>query len=141
MLVRSRSPPVNHFVTAANVKHDSMPWCTVEWMSNPEIVGARDILLVRATFQAGQAHKFHTHPNREEIIYVLEGEAEQWVEDQARRLGPGEMAHIPRNTPHATINRGRVPLKFLAILSPLDAAGDFTTDLATVEPWASMLKL
>src|SRR4051812_6350414 len=111
----------NHFVTAENVQHGDFPWCHVEWMSNPAIVGAKDILMVRATFLPGNAHRFHVHPDREEIIYLLEGSAEQWVGDEKRRLAAGEMAHIPKNTPHATYNRGESTLKFLAILSPVDA--------------------
>jgi len=129
-----------HFVTAANVQHGDMPWCHVEWMSNPEIVGAKDILLVRATFPPGQAHKFHTHPGREEIIYVLSGVAEQWVGKEKRRLGPGEMAHIPKDTPHATVNPGLGELKFLAILSPVNAPGEFAVDVFEQEPWRSLMK-
>ena len=129
-----------HFVTAANVQHGDMPWCHVEWMSSPEIVGAKDILLVRATFPPGQAHKFHTHPGREEIIYVLSGIAEQWVGKEKRRLGPGEMAHIPKDTPHATINPGPGELKFLAILSPVNAPGEFAVDVFDQEPWRSLMK-
>jgi quercetin dioxygenase-like cupin family protein len=129
-----------HFVTAANVQHGDMPWCHVEWMSNPEIVGAKDILLVRATFPPGQAHKFHTHPGREEIIYVLSGVAEQWVGKEKRRLGPGEMAHIPKDTPHATVNPGPGELKFLAILSPVNAPGEFAVDVFEQEPWRSLMK-
>ena len=130
-----------HFVTAGDVHHGEMPWCHVEWMSNPEIVGARELLLVRATFPPGKAHKFHTHPGREEIIYVLSGTAEQWVGKEMRTLGPGEMAHIPKNTPHATVNRGAGELKFLAVLSPVDAPGEFAVDLFEEEPWCSLLKL
>lgn len=108
-------------------------------MSNAEIVGAKEILLVRATFDPGQLHKFHTHPGREEIIYVLEGVAEQWVGQVKRRIGPGEMAHIPKNTPHATVNAGSVALKFLAILSPVEAEGEFTVDVSDREPWRSLM--
>jgi quercetin dioxygenase-like cupin family protein len=128
----------NHFVTAANVKHDDFPWCHVETMSNPEIVGAKEIILVRATFPPLSAHKFHVHPGREEIIYVLEGEAEQWVEREKRLLKAGEMAHIPKNTAHATRNPGATPLLFLAILSPVEAAGEFTVDVFEEEPWRSL---
>jgi quercetin dioxygenase-like cupin family protein len=128
----------SHFVTSENVQHGDMPWCHVEWMSNPEIVGAREILLVRATFQPGQAHKFHTHPAREEIIYVLEGVAEQWVGREKRLLKAGEMAHIPKDTAHATLNRGATPLKFLAILSPVDAPGEFAMDVYEQEPWRTL---
>jgi quercetin dioxygenase-like cupin family protein len=130
----------DHFVTSQNLQHGELPWCHVEWMSNPEIVGAKDILLVRATFPPGNAHKFHTHPGREEIIYVLEGVAEQWVGEQKRLHLPGEMAHIPRNTPHATRNAGTNTLKFLAILSPVEAPGEFSVDVFEKEPWCSLMK-
>jgi quercetin dioxygenase-like cupin family protein len=129
----------SHFVTAENLQHGDLPWCHVEWMSNPEVVGARDILLVRATFEAGKAHRFHIHPGREEVIYVLEGAAEQWVGKEKRLLHPGEMAHIPRNTAHATYNRSDAAiLKFLAILSPVNAEGEFSVDVFDSEPWRSL---
>jgi quercetin dioxygenase-like cupin family protein len=129
----------SHFVTAADVQHGDMPWCHVEWMSNPELVGAQDILLVRATFPPGSAHKFHTHPGREEVIYVLFGTADQWVGKEKRRLAAGDMAHIPKNTPHATLNAGPGELKFLAILSPVEAPGEFSVDVFDQEPWRSLM--
>lgn len=115
-----------------------MPWCHVEWMSNPEIVGAKDILLVRATFEPGKAHRFHVHPEREEVIYVLEGEAEQWVGEEKKLLKPGEMAHVPKGTAHATYNKGTGQLKFLAILSPVEAGGEFAIDVSEQEPWRGL---
>jgi quercetin dioxygenase-like cupin family protein len=128
----------SHFVTAENVQHSDFPWCHVETMSNPEIVGAKELILVRATFPPNGAHKFHTHPAREEIIYVISGEAEQWVEHEKRLLKPGEMAHIPKNTAHATRNPSSTPLVFLAILSPVEAPGEFTVDVFDQEPWRSL---
>ena len=128
-----------HFITEKEVQHGEMPWCKVEWMSNAELVEAKDILLVRATFEPNKAHRFHVHPGREEVIYVLEGCAEQWVGEEKRLLKAGEMAHIPKNTPHATRNAGPAVLKFLAILSPLDAPGEFAIDLFDQEPWSVIL--
>lgn len=130
---------LRHFITANDVQHGDLPWCHVEWMSNQELVGAEHLLLVRATFLPGQAHKFHIHPGREEIIYVLEGTAEQWVGREKRTVKAGEMAHIPKNTPHATRNPGTIPLLFLAILSPVDAPGEFSVDVSEEEPWSSMV--
>jgi quercetin dioxygenase-like cupin family protein len=129
---------MKRFITAADVQHGSFPWCTVEWMSNPALVGAKELLLVRATFPPGEAHNFHRHPEREEIIYVLSGLAHQWVGKEMRPLGPGEMAHIPKNTPHATFNPGPETLKFLAVLSPLDAPGEMTVDVFNEEPWVTL---
>ncbi|MDB6033383.1 MAG: Cupin 2 conserved barrel domain protein [Verrucomicrobiales bacterium] len=126
------------FVTKENLQHGDYPWCHVELMCNPETVGAGKLLLVRATMPAGEAHNFHKHPAREEIIYVIEGQAEQWVGEQKRLLKPGEMAHIPANLPHATFNPGPGTLVFLAILSPVEAPGEFTVDVFNEEPWRTL---
>jgi quercetin dioxygenase-like cupin family protein len=129
---------MKRFITAADAQHGAFPWCTVEWMSNAELVGAQELLLVRATFPPGEAHNFHRHPAREEIIYVLAGQADQWVGREVRRLQAGELAHIPKDTPHATFNPGPAPLKFLAILSPANAPGEFTVDVFDEEPWVTL---
>ena len=71
---------------------------------------------------------------------MLEGVAEQWVGEQKRLLLPGEMAHIPKNTPHATRNAGTNTLKFLAILSPVEAPGEFAVDVYDQEPWCNLMK-
>lgn len=132
-------PLKNHFITALDVRHEDWPYCHVEHMSNAELVGAKELFLVRATFPPGALHSFHRHPGREEIIYLLEGQAEQWVGREKRVLGPGDMAHIPMNEPHATFNSGSTPLKFLAILSPVDAPGPFTVDVFNEPPWSGLL--
>lgn len=130
---------MNRFITSEEVEHGDFPWCHVEWMCNPALTDARQLLLVRATFPPGEQHNFHLHPNREEIIYVLEGEAEQWVGEEMKRLTAGSMAMIPAGIPHATRNSGEVPLKFLAILSPTEAEGEFTIDVFHKEPWTTLL--
>jgi quercetin dioxygenase-like cupin family protein len=130
---------MKHFITGNEAQRGELPWCKVEWMSNRELVGAEQILLVRATFEPRQKHRFHTHPQREEVIYVLEGQAEQWVGTDKQVLRAGEMAHIPKNTPHATRNAGAGRLVFLAILSPVEAEGEFAVDLFDQEPWNSIL--
>jgi quercetin dioxygenase-like cupin family protein len=132
-------PDANHFITAPDVLHEDWPYCHLEHLSNAELVGAKELFLVRATFPPGALHSFHRHPRREEIIYLLEGQAEQWVGREKRVLGPGDLAHIPMNEPHATFNSGSTPLKFLAILSPVDAPGPFTVDVFNELPWSGLL--
>jgi len=53
------------------------------------------------------------HPGMEEIIYVVEGRAEQWVDRGKRTLEAGEIAHLPRDVVHATYNPFDAPLVFL----------------------------
>ncbi len=123
---------------ATDVRKEQDPWATVEWLSNKELVGAKELLMVRATIAAGRSHPFHTHPTREEIIYVVSGQAEQWVEDDFRILKAGEMALVPRGAVHGTFNPFDEDVTFLAILSPLSEGEPNIVDVSEEEPWKSL---
>lgn len=128
----------NRFMQAADVTKDKDPWATVEWLSNEELVGAKDLLMVRATIDAGRSHPFHRHPTREEIIYVVSGQAEQWVENEYRILKAGEMALIPQNAVHGTYNPFSEAVTFLAILSPLSGGEPNIVDVSEEAPWKDL---
>ncbi len=128
----------NRFIQSGDVKHLDVPWCHVEELSTLETVGAERLFMVRATMPAGEGHNFHCHPGREEILYVLDGEAEQWVGTEHRLLRPGNVAFIPPGLPHATFNNGPKTLRFLAILSPVQTDGPFTIDVFDEEPWKTV---
>ena len=106
------------FVTAADAVVEPSPWGPHEWLSRAGLTAAERLMLVRVTMPRGKGHAFHRHPAMEEIIYVVSGRAEQWVDREARVLGPGEVAHIPADVVHGTYNAGEGDLVFLAILSP-----------------------
>ncbi len=126
------------FIQSGNVQVEQLPWGPHEWLCRPGLTDARKLMLVRVTMPPGQAHKFHRHPAMEEIIYVVDGQAEQWVDREKRLLGPGEMAHIPTDVVHGTYNAGAGNLVFLAILSPAIFEGPALVDVSAEEPWASL---
>jgi quercetin dioxygenase-like cupin family protein len=126
------------FVTAAEMQVEPSPWGPHDWLSRPGLTDAKELLLVRVNMPAGRAHQFHRHPTMEEIIYVISGTAEQWVDRERRVLRAGEMAHIPRDVVHGTYNAGDDTLVFLAILSPAEFEGPALIDVHTEEPWRSL---
>ena len=133
------------FVEIADALRETNPWTNNEWICRPDIVDAEKLLLVRANMAPGHCHPFHYHPHREEIIHIEYGRAEQWVGEEFRILRPGEIAHIPPGTIHATYNPHQEPLVFLAILSPAKlpdekSADSDPVDVGTQEPWASLRK-
>ncbi len=137
------NPQLRRFVQIADAARETNPWTNNEWLCRPDVVAADKLLLVRANMDPGHCHPFHFHPHREEIIYVLYGRAEQWVGEDYKILGPGEIAHIPPGTIHATYNPHKEPLVFLAILSPANLSEDKAKDMdphdvGTQEPWASL---
>ncbi len=130
-------PPLR-FVTDGEMQVESSPWGPHEWLSRPGLTDAEELLTVRVRMPVGRAHQFHRHPAMEEIIYVISGTAEQWVDTSKRILRAGDIAHIPRDVVHGTYNAGDDTLVFLAILSPARFEGPALVDVHTDEPWRSL---
>ena len=126
------------FVTSAEAEVEESAWGPHEWLCRPGLTDAEGLLLVRVTMPPGRAHQFHRHPAMEEIIYVVAGTAEQWVDTERRWLRAGDSAHIPRDVVHGTYNSGEEPLVFLAILSPAKFSGPAIVAVHTDEPWRSL---
>jgi len=127
-----------HFVTSAEIEIEELPWGPHEWLCRPGLTDARELLLVRVRMPPGTGHAFHRHPAMEEIIYVVSGTAEQWVNRESRRLGAGDIAHIPTDMVHGTYNAGDETLVILAILSPAQFDGPALVDVSTDEPWSTL---
>lgn len=111
------------------------------WLCRPEIANCKDLQVCRAVLPPGEGHNFHTHPELEEVIYVLAGQVEQWVEKERKLLNPGEVAVIPTGVVHATFNSTQQDAVILAILSPAAAKGPFAVDVSGEEPWKSLRKV
>ena len=126
------------FVSASTARIERAPWGKHWWLSEPALTGTDLLTLVRVTMRPGTGHHFHHHPSREEIIYVVDGVAEQWVDREKRTLKAGECAFIPPRVVHAIFNASNRPMTFLAILSPADAPGPFLIDVYEDEPWRSL---
>lgn len=126
------------FVTDREKQVEQLPWGPHDWLCRRGLTAAEDLQLVRVHMPPGQGHAFHRHPEMEEIIYVVSGRAEQWVDRESRVLGPGEIAHIPRDVVHGTYNAGEGTLVFLAILSPARSEGPALIDVSGEAPWRSL---
>ena len=126
------------FVTAAEKVNGQSPWAIEEWLCREDVVPNKDLLLVRVTIEPERCHAFHTHPHREELLYIISGQAEQWVGHEHRILGPGEMAFVPKGEVHGTYNVFGERLIFLAILAPANAPEPALVDVSKAEPWMRM---
>ncbi|HLF94214.1 MAG TPA: cupin domain-containing protein [Planctomycetota bacterium] len=128
------------FITKQDCEVSEAHWGHHDWCCKPEMTGAKHLILVRVTMPPGRGHQFHRHPAREEIIYVLDGLGEQWVDRERRILKPGETAFIPRNIVHGIYNSSKKPVTFLAMLSPAVAKGPFLIDCYDDKPWRELRK-
>jgi len=98
-------------------------WFTAKIMASPDVSGAENMSAVSLFFNPGQGHARHNHPASEQLIFVIGGEGEMMIEDDAGRpvktaIGPGSLVTIPRGAFHSTFNTGWEALRIFAVYSP-----------------------
>ena len=127
------------FTPSREAQREAVPWGSLAWFSSPAASGARNVVVVEVELNPGTGHDFHKHPNQEEVIYVIDGEVEQWVDRERRTLVAGDSAFIGPGLVHASFNVGNSNAKLIAILGPsIGAQGYELVDVASEEPWASI---
>ncbi len=67
---------------------------------------------------SGDESKLHTQPDHDEIVVMIDGEAEFRVGDEIRRVGPGDFMFIPRNTLHGRVRTLTDSMSALSIYVP-----------------------
>ncbi len=127
------------FITASTMERDHMDWGVMGWASRPVTTAARDLVVIEVTLETGQGHAFHKHPDQEEVIYVIDGTIEQWIEQEKQLLSAGDSAFIGADVVHASFNDSGSPAKLLAILGPcIGEEGYALVDVFEEEPWRSL---
>lgn len=87
-------------------------------MSTPEVTGGERFSAGVVELEPGKGHERHTHPDSDEILYVVRGEGAQEVADEKRDITTGDMIYVPEGVEHGTVNTGWEPLVLLAIYAP-----------------------
>ena len=127
------------FFARDEVQRDAMEGFELGWHSRPETTAAEQLVVIEVRLDPGGGHNFHRHPNQEEVIYVLAGEIEQWVDRRKRTLRAGDSAFIPAAMVHASFNVSAASAKVLAILGPcIGADGYELVEVHEQAPWSGL---
>lgn len=81
--------------------------------------------LVELTEKPGYKTRLHRHNHTDEAYYVLEGVLTAKIADKTYTLPAGSYIVIPRGTPHAQGNLGKVPVRVLLTMTPGGFEGSF----------------
>ena len=93
---------------------------------NTNIVCGKDLTLSFATIAPNAVGAMHSHPH-EQMIYVLEGEADLILDGKSYYLKAGDTMSVPSNLAH-TGQAGAAGCRFLEVFTP--ARKDFEEKLA-----------
>ena len=127
------------FVLSKDTPQEQLDWGALRWMSHPPSTGAGQLTVIEVLLQPGKGHDSHKHPDQEEVIYVVSGRVEQWLEQQTQELSAGDSLFIPADVVHASFNTSDQPALLLAILGPcVGEQGYELIDVADTSPWNTL---
>jgi len=127
------------FVPSAEAEREQLEWGVLGWLSRPAATGAEVLVVIEVELMPGFGHNFHKHPDQEEVIYVIDGQVEQWLEKSSRVLSNGDSVFIGADVVHASFNVSDKPAKLLAILGPcMGEDGYELVEVFDQEPWKSL---
>ena len=129
------------FLIAKEIEVTVNDFGTSSRLSDPPSTGAKQLTVIDVSFDPGKGHNFHKHPDQEEVVLVISGKVEQWVDREKRILCPGDSAFIPAGVVHASFNGGDQPARIIASLGPcVGPVGYEVVDVANDAPWDTLRK-
>ncbi len=106
-------------VVADEVAFEKVDWGLTKNLVGPQTAGSVYLKVNITEYLPGYVHKLHSHPNQEEVIYVLSGKGITETEEDRREIGPGSVVFIPAGVEHATVNLSTTEsLKAVIIKAP-----------------------
>ena len=98
---------VQHFDKEQEVKY---PWGSIRWMMNSAIDHESAQTFGICQINPGHHNFLHSHPNCEEILYVISGSCEHVVGNKRIILHAGDLIRVPAGVPHQAFVIGNEPM-------------------------------
>lgn len=96
------------------------PWGSLNWLANDALGNSANLTLGRVIIKKGHSSPRHSHPNCDEVLYLLKGKLKHIVGNQTFVVEPGDTTVAPANTAHITLNIGDEDADFILAYSSGD---------------------
>ena len=108
-----------HIASLSDVPAQKLPGRELQWLVTPETIGAEKISMAIMDCPPGSTVRpLHSHRDIEEILFILEGEGEAWVDGEVAPFKQGDAVLFPANSKHMVRNTGATSLRTCSIFSP-----------------------
>jgi quercetin dioxygenase-like cupin family protein len=97
-----------------------------------DMTGTEQSSVIYFVIPPGKVQGLH-QDTAEEVILVLEGEAEVVVGEERAQAGQGDMWVVPRGVPHQVCNPGTIPVRCVGFLSSARPRARFSQPLMPLQ--------
>ena len=100
-------------VALEDAQLEEYPWGRIRWSANAGLGGAERLTVGRVDIQPHRENPKHSHPNCDEVGYVLSGHITHLVGDESFPMQAGDATVIPEGILHQAVNDGDQPAELL----------------------------
>jgi quercetin dioxygenase-like cupin family protein len=105
-------------INQKDVKAIELPGRKLSWIITTETVGAEQLSIAIMNCPSHSVVKpLHSHKDIEEVILILEGKGEAWVDGEIAIFNKGDAVFFPANSKHQVRNISDEPLVTASIFS------------------------
>ena len=95
---------------------------------------AGTLFIFENTTPAGDGVPPHVHTREDEVVHVLEGEYEIYLDGKTYTAKAGAVANFPRNVVHGFRNVSAAPARAMFIVTPGENFESFFREMSAVDP-------
>lgn len=111
----------------SDIPPQKLPGRELQWLVTPETIGAEKISMAIMDCPPGSTVRpLHSHRDIEEILFILDGEGEAWVDGEVASFKQGDAVLFPANSKHMVRNIGTTSLRTCSIFSPPTSPDTYT---------------
>jgi quercetin dioxygenase-like cupin family protein len=113
-------------VSPRNIPVQEMPGRKLQWLVTSQTLGTEKLSMCLMDCPPGATVRpLHAHRDTEEVIYILEGSGEVWVDGEVAAFEQGDAVFFPANSKHMTRNTGTGRLVAVCMFSPPTTAASY----------------
>ncbi|MBN2324821.1 MAG: cupin domain-containing protein [Spirochaetes bacterium] len=106
-------------VNEEDVKEHDLPGRYLRWLISPELTGAKyNSVCVIRVHPGGTVKPAHSHPEGEEVIYIIEGRGRVLVDGKIQTVRKGTAVLFPEGSVHMLQNTGGEEMKVICFYAP-----------------------
>jgi quercetin dioxygenase-like cupin family protein len=96
-----------------------LPGRNLRWLVNAELLGAKHLSACVIKVAPGETVRpAHSHPNGEEVIYIIAGRGRVMIEGEVSAVREGSVVLFPQGKVHMLQNNGQTEMKVVCFFAP-----------------------
>jgi quercetin dioxygenase-like cupin family protein len=96
-----------------------LPGRNLRWLVNAELLGAKHLSACVIKVAPGETVRpAHSHPNGEEVIYIIAGSGRVMIEGEVSPVREGSVVLFPQGKVHMLQNNGQTEMKVVCFFAP-----------------------